>query len=70
MRARDARAIIFCVVTVLALFAAVYLTSRNYLAAVALALAYGAWIMTRARMLRVLRRLRGEADWSGYYKDD
>jgi len=27
-------------------------------------------VLTRPRMLRVYRRLRGEPDWGGYFKDD
>lgn len=70
MRGRDVRAILFCVTTTLALLAIVYLLLRSYLATIALVGAYDAWLLTRPRMLRVFRRLRGEPDWSGYYKDD
>jgi hypothetical protein len=47
-----------------------FLVTRNYLASVGLAAAYAAVIFTRPRMLRVFRRLRGDPDWSGYYKND
>jgi hypothetical protein len=30
---------------------------------------YALWVLTRARMRRVIRRLRGQPDWSNYYWD-
>ena len=66
MRARDVRAIIFCVVTTLLLFLGL-LTFAGYLVALGGAGAYGAFVATRPRMLRVFHRLRGEPDWSGYF---
>jgi len=70
MRPRDLRAIVFCVVTTLALLTVAYLLSRNYLLSLGLTAAYDAFILTRPRMQRVFRRLRGDPDWSGYYKND
>lgn len=70
MRARDARAILFCVVSTLALMALSFALLRNYLATLALAGAYLAWLLTRPRMQRVIRRLQGAPDWSGYYQDE
>jgi hypothetical protein len=70
MRARDLRAIAFCAVTTLAVLAVCFLATKNYLASVGLAAAYAAVVFTRPRMLRVFRRLRGDPDWSGYYKND
>lgn len=70
MRARDLRAIVFCVTTTIALFVVSYLMFRSYLGTLALVGAYDAWLLTRPRMLRVFRRLRGEPDWSGYFKND
>ena len=67
MRARDVRAIAFCVVTTLAVLAGLTLALHSYLAAIALTVAYDAWLLTRPRMLRVMRRLRGDPDWSGYF---
>ncbi len=69
MRGRDARAIAFCVVTTFLLLAAAYVLSRNYIASVALGGAWVAFLLTRPRMRRVVRRLRGDVDWSGYYDD-
>jgi len=70
MRARDVRAIAFCAVTTVAVLAVCFLATRNYLASVGLAAAYAAVILTRPRMLRVFRRMRGDPDWSGYFKND
>ena len=67
MRARDVRAIAFCVVTVALLFAALMVLLHIYLVALALTGAYAVWLLTRPRMVRVIRRLRGDPDWSGYY---
>jgi hypothetical protein len=67
MRARDVRAIAFCVVTVAVLFAALIVLLHVYLVALALTGAYAAWLLTRPRMIRVFRRLRGDPDWSGYF---
>ena len=70
MRARDIRAIAFWLSSSLVLLAGVYLALRSVIAAAALAAAYNAWLLTRPRMRRVFRRLRGEtADFSGYYLD-
>ncbi|MCR5878158.1 hypothetical protein [Phenylobacterium sp. J367] len=70
MRPRDLRAILFCTATTVLLFALSYLAFRNYLASLALTGAWAAFALTRPRMLRVFRRLRGEPDWSGYFKND
>jgi hypothetical protein len=70
MRARDARAIAFCIVTTVAVFGVVLALSRNYIAAVAATAAWAALVLTRPRMQRVIRRLRGGPDWSGYFKND
>ena len=70
MRPRDARAIGFCAVTIVALAALSFILTQSYLIAFGLTGAYAAFILTRPRMLRVYRRLRGEPDWGGYFKDD
>lgn len=70
MRRRDVQAIVFCVLSTLALFAVLYLVTGSYFGSLALVAAYDAWLLTRPRMQRVIRRLRGAPDWSGYYKDD
>jgi hypothetical protein len=70
MRPRDVRALAFCAVTILALAGLSLALSQNYLVALGLSVAYAAFILTRPRMLRVIRRLRGEPDWGGYFKDD
>ncbi len=70
MRARDLRAIAFCAVTTVLVLGLCGLVTRNYLASVGLGAAYAALALTRPRMLRVFRRLRGDPDWGGYYKND
>ncbi len=69
MRPRDARALTFCAVTILGLAALSFAFSQSYAVALGLAAAYAAFILTRPRMFRVYRRLRGEPDWGGYFKD-
>lgn len=70
MRPRDLRAILFCAATILVVFALSAVLLRNYLATIALTAAWAALVLTRPRMQRVFRRLRGEPDWSGYFKND
>jgi len=69
MRPRDARAILFCAATSVAVFIVCLIVSGNYLVSAAVLAAYLAWILTRPRMVRVMRRLRGEPDWSNYFRD-
>jgi hypothetical protein len=70
MRPRDLRAILFCATTTVLLFAVSFLALRNYFVSLALTGAWAAFVLTRPRMQRVFRRLRGEPDWSGYFKND
>ena len=70
MRARDVRAIAFCSVTTVVLLAGAFLASGSYVVSLALAAAYAAWLLTRPRMQRVISRLRGDPDWSGYFSDE
>jgi hypothetical protein len=67
MRARDARAIGFCILSSGVLLGGTLVLAHSYLAALALTAAWDAWLLTRPRMIRVFRRLRGEPDWSGYF---
>jgi hypothetical protein len=69
MRARDVRAITFCAVSAFGLFVALFLLFDSYLIAVALTGAWLAFAVTRPRMQRVIRRMRGEPDWGGYFRD-
>ena len=70
MRARDVRAIAFWLTSSLIILVGVYLAAHSVIAAAALTAAYNAWLLTRPRMRRVFRRMRGEtADFSGYYLD-
>jgi hypothetical protein len=70
MRARDIRAIAFCAITIVIVAAGTMILLHSYLVSLALAAACAAWLLTRSRMGRVFRRLRGEPDWSGYYDND
>ncbi len=70
MRGRDIRALAFCAITSLVLLFGSFFAFGNLVASLALTGAYDAWLLTRPRMLRVIRRLRGEPDWSGYFKND
>ena len=71
MRSRDVRAITFCAITIPGLFVASVMLLDNGLASAALTAAYAAWLLTRPRMIRVMRRLRGEpvSAWGAYYRD-
>jgi hypothetical protein len=70
MRARDVRAIAFWITSSLVLLTAAYIATGGVIAPVALTAAYNAWLLTRPRMRRVFRRMRGETSgFSGYYID-
>ena len=70
MRPRDVRAILFCFAASLALFGMSYLAAHSLIVSTALTGALDAWLLTRPRMRRVLRRLRGETvDFTSYYQD-
>lgn len=70
MRRRDLRAIIFCVVTTLALAIISYALFRGFFVTLALVTGYVIWLLTRPRMVRLMRRARGEPDWGGYFKNE
>jgi hypothetical protein len=69
MRARDTRAIAFWIASSVILLFASYALSHNLIVTAALLGAYNAWLLTRRRARRVLARVRGDVDWSGYYQD-
>lgn len=70
MRARDVRAIGFCLVSTLVLLVGSWVILGSLMISLALAAAWAAWAFTRPRMLRVYRRLGGEPDWSGYIDNE
>jgi hypothetical protein len=70
MRARDVRALAFCAITTLLLLGGSYLLLQSALISLALTAGWLALVLTRPRMQRVIRRLRGEPDWNGYFKND
>jgi hypothetical protein len=67
MRARDVRAIAFWLITTVILFGGTLVLLHNIFVSLALTAAYNGWLLTRARMQRVFRRMRGVPDWSGYF---
>jgi hypothetical protein len=67
MRARDVRAIAFCATTPLIVAGAAQFLTHDILATAALTVAYAVFVLTRARMIRVYRRLSGAPDWSAYF---
>ena len=70
MRARDVRAILFWITSSLVLLAMSFLATHGVIASAAVTGAYNAWLLTRPRMRRVFRRMRGETTgFSGYYLD-
>jgi len=70
MRTRDVRAISFCVITTAGLMVLLTAITGQYVASLGLTSAYAAFILSRPRMIRVFRRLRGAPDWSGYFDND
>ena len=70
MRARDVRAISFCAGATAVLFGGSLALLHSLVASLALTVACDAWLLTRPRMLRVYRRLRGDPGWSGYFDNE
>jgi hypothetical protein len=60
MRPRDARALLFWVASTVAVILAVQAGLRNWLLTAIAVAAYNAWLLSRPRMIRMFRRLRGE----------
>jgi len=60
MRPRDARAILFWIATSIVLFLALEAAFHRWVLSLLAVAAYNAWLLSRPRMLRVFRRLRGE----------
>ena len=60
MRLRDARAILFWIATSIALFLVMEAAFHRWVLALLATAAYNAWLLSRPRMVRVFRRLRGE----------
>jgi len=70
MRLRDVRAIMFCVATTAAIAAATIVLLRDWTLVALLTAAWLALILTRPRMVRVLRRLGGQTvEVDSYYRD-
>jgi hypothetical protein len=71
MRPRDARAILFWIATSIVLFLALEMAVHRWLLCLFAVAAYNAWLLSRPRMVRVFRRLRGERfeRSDGYYMD-
>ncbi|HTK33859.1 MAG TPA: hypothetical protein VL358_01060 [Caulobacteraceae bacterium] len=70
IKARDMRAIAFCIATIALVMAAAFQLFGSWLPTGASTAAYAVWILTRARMIRVYRRLGGESvERSSYYRN-
>ncbi|HEY4031808.1 MAG TPA: hypothetical protein VGM25_15800 [Caulobacteraceae bacterium] len=71
MRPRDARAILFWIASTAVLILALQAGFHNWLLTAIAAAAYNAWVLSRPRMIRVFRRLRGERfeRSDGYFMD-
>jgi hypothetical protein len=71
MRARDARAIAFCFLSSVLLLAGVQFLVQSWLITAPLVAAYDVWLLTRPRMMRLFRRVRGERIQAySYLKED
>jgi hypothetical protein len=70
VRARDLRALSFCLISIPLLYAIAEAWSGDRLMSAAITAAYAAIILSRPRMIRVYRRLSGERiERSSYYKN-
>ncbi len=71
LRPRDIRGIAFCAVIIPAVYITAAMTLHNQLYAFALTVLASVWLLSRPRMLRMYRRLRGESasGWGNYYQD-
>jgi hypothetical protein len=58
-------------VSIPAVLVVAYLGVHSWPISAVVAGAYAAWLLTRPRMIRVFRRLRGDTilEWGGYYED-
>jgi hypothetical protein len=71
MRPRDARAILFWIASSIALVVALEAVLHNWMLVGITVAVYNAWLLSRPRMIRVFRRLRGEKfERSGGYFTD
>jgi len=71
MRPRDARAILFWIASTVVLVLAIQAMMHNWMLTSIAAAAYNAWLLSRPRMIRTFRRLRGErlSRSGGYFLD-
>ena len=60
MRPRDVRAILFWIGTTVVLILGLQALAHNWVLTAIAASAYNAWLLSRPRMIRTFRRLRGE----------
>jgi len=60
MRPRDLRAILFWIATTVVLVIGLETAFHRWMLSLLAAAAYNAWLLSRPRMIRVFRRLRGE----------
>ncbi len=70
VRDRDRRAIAFSLITTGLLAAGVQLALHNWLSTITVVGAYDIWLLTRPRMIRVIRRLCGQqVDGFSYFQE-
>lgn len=69
VRARDIRALAFCVFCVLVVFAVTLVVFDDWLRSAVATAAGSVLLLLHPRIARVRRRLLGGVSWEGYYKD-
>lgn len=69
MRARDVQAVVFAVVSTCVIMIFSYAMLQTFLVTAAFTGSYLIWLLTRPRMMRLMRRARGAPDWSGYFRN-
>ena len=69
MRARDIQALVFAGISTGVIMVLSYAMLQAFLVTVALTGSYLVWLLTRPRMIRLMRRARGAPDWSGYFRN-
>jgi hypothetical protein len=67
---RDLRAIVFFLLSTALVLTVASMVFHNWIVTAALVAAYESWLLTRARMIRVMRRLRGKSvERSSYFRN-
>ena len=71
MRLKDLGAIIFCVIVISGVFLIAYWLLPQPIYTVPVTAVLALWLLTRARMIRIYRRLRGQtrSRWDNFYQN-